>query len=101
MGDPWRTRIPSRLSVPPSKFSNLRTNRRLPGHLEEKVAGNSKDSEISTALRRRPFFLILNRIGVCFVLIAAALQLRLATAAKASPHAILYNLSAAYSSDLT
>ena len=37
---------PSRLERPPSSFSKPHTERKLPGHLNEKVAGNDNESEI-------------------------------------------------------
>ena len=63
----------------------------IPGHLDEKVAGNGyhnkTTAEVSTNLRRRPFFLVFTRI-------AAALQMRLDSTAKASTHATFYSLNA-------
>ena len=50
------------LSVPPSRFSDSHTKRETPGHFDEKVAGNGiyykTSAEVSTNLRRRPFFLV-------------------------------------------
>ena len=109
---------------PPSRFSDPFTKRTFPRYLDDKIDGNSKKSnkipaEVSSDLRQRSFFfgthvnlgakfrtkivpvcgldffLFFDRILVNFVLISAALQLRLDTAAKASCHAIFYSLSAA------
>ena len=53
--------VPRRnLSASPSRFSNFHTKRKISGYLDKKVVGDGNhyktSAEVSTILRRRPFF---------------------------------------------